>query len=196
MPSKFLNYIVLLLLLQGGFMVLQSPLYGENINDRLVPGLKVLYFDGKYRHVRQVPDGDTILKKGRPGTTILMINHQFAQNEVFDSGKNREVGVLIMGYLHLDKKGSYQFQALSNDGVEVIIDGKSILTDPDVHSDRLSTIGTLSVQGSSWHPLTVKYFQRKGTAALKLFWKTPGKNAFEVIPPSAYGHTPDNSENK
>ena len=197
MLRKFLIYIVLFLLLPGGFMVLQTPLYGENINDRLAPGLRVLYFDGKYRNVRQVPDGDTaIWKKGRPGAPILTINNQFAENEVFDSGRNREVGVQIMGYLLLDKRGSYEFQALSNDGVEVIIDGNSILIDSDVHSDRLSAIGTLSVQEAGWHPLTVKYFQRKGTAALKLFWKTPGDDAFEVIPASAYGHIPDNSGNK
>jgi hypothetical protein len=35
-----------------------------------------------------------------------------------------------------------------------------------------------------------------GTAALKLFWKTPGKDAFEVIPESVYGHIAENSENK
>ena len=188
---------MLLLLLQGGFMVLQPPLYGENINDRLVPGLRVLYFDGKYRHVQQVPGGDiAIAKIGRPGAIILTIDHQFGQNEIFDSGRNREVGVQIMGFLHLDTRGSYEFQALSNDGVEVFIDGGSILIDPDVHSDRMSATGTLSAQEAGWHPLTVKYFQRKGSAALKLFWKTPGKDAFEVIPASAYGHIPDNSENK
>ena len=192
MLNKYTIQIVTILSLLGGCTGSQTLVDGENIKDSLVPGLKVLYFNGKYRNVRQIPDGDTaILEKGRPGSPILLIDNQFGNNEVFDSGRSRGVGVQMKGYLLFDHKGPYEFQALSNDGVEVIIDGDTILIDADVHSDRLSNIGTLSVQKTGYHSLMVKYFQRKGTAALKLFWKTPGKDAFEVIPARAYGHLPD-----
>jgi hypothetical protein len=191
--NKYSIHIVMIMSLLSGCTGSQTLVDVENIKDSLVPGLQVLYFNGKYRNVRQIPDGDTaILEKGRPGAPILLIDHQFGNNEVFDSGRSRGVGVQIKGYLLFDQKGPYEFQALSNDGVEVIIDGDTILIDADVHSDRLSSIGTLSVQQTGWHALMVKYFQRKGTAALKLFWKTPGKDEFEVIPARAYGHLPDN----
>lgn len=170
----------------------QTLLEDIRISDPLAPGLRVLYFDGMYRNVRQIPDGDTaILEKGRPGSPILMIDNQFGQDEVFDSGRNRGVGVQMKGYLLFDRIGLYEFQALSNDGVEILIDGNSILLDPGVHSDRLSNIGTLSVQEAGWHSLMVKYFQRKGTATLRLFWKIPDSDEFEVIPARAYGHLPD-----
>ncbi len=94
----------------------------------------------------------------------------------------------MKGFIHLDQIGSYEFQALSNDGVEIVIDGKIILVDPNVHCDRLSKVGTITSQEARWHPLMVKYFQRKGTAALKVFWKTPGEKEFEVIPAEAYDH--------
>lgn len=192
MLNKYTIKIVTILFLLGGCTGSQTLVDVENIQDSLEPGLKVLYFNGKYRNVRQIPDGDTaILEKGRPGAPILLIDNQFGNNEVFDSGRSRGVGVQMKGYILFDQKGSYEFQALSNDGVEVIIDGDTILIDPDVHSDRLSSIGTLSVQKTGWQVLMVKYFQRKGTAALKLFWKTPGKDEFEVIPTRAYGHLPD-----
>ena len=181
-------------MLLGEGIVLQPALYRESISDRLLPGRRAFYFDGKYRTVGQVPKVDsTAGEKGRPSSIISMINHQFGESEVFDSGRNREVGVQITGFILLDQKGSYEFQALSNDGVEVFIDGNRILIDQDVHSDRLSEIGRLSVPRAGWHSLTVKYFQRKGTAALKLFWKTPGMDAFDVIPAVAYGHLPDES---
>jgi hypothetical protein len=167
-----------------------------NIKDRLAPGLQVLYFNGMFKNIRQIPVGDRLLfEKGRPGEPISIINHQFGVNEVFDSGRNRGVGVQMKGYLLLDQQGRYEFQALSNDGVEVIIDGNTILVDFDVHSDRLSEVGTLSVEERGWHSVMVKYFQRKGTAALTLYWKTPGKDEFEVIPAWAYGHLPDNLNN-
>jgi hypothetical protein len=160
------------------------------INDTgMTPGLEVLYFDGMYRHVSRVPDGDrAILEKGRPGAPILMVDHQFGQNEVFDSGRRRGVGVQMKGYILMEKPGRYELQALSNDGVEIFISGTSILKDPDVHSDRLSDIGAFTADAAGWYPMMVKYFQRKGTAALKLYWRPPGKDAFEVIPARAYGH--------
>ncbi len=196
MFNKYFIYIVVLLSFLGGCAGSQTLLDNEIIKNRLAPGLRVLYFNGNYRHVRQIPDGDrAILEKGRPGLPILMIDNKFGANEVFDSGRNREVGVQMKGYLHLEKKGSYEFQALSNDGVEIIIDGNSILIDPGVHSDRLSNIETLSVQDTGWHSLMVKYFQRKGTAAITLFWKTPGKDEFEVIPARVYGHLLEDPKN-
>jgi hypothetical protein len=195
--SKFSIHIAMLLALLGGCTGSQPFLDDAIIQERLVPGLRVLFFNGMYRNVRQIPDGDrAILEKGRPGAPILMIDNQFGENEVYDSGRSRGVGVQMKGYLLLNQKGRYEFQALSNDGVEIIIDGDSILIDPDVHSDRLSKVGTLFVQETGWHSLMVKYFQRKGSAALRLFWKTPGKDAFEVIPSRAYGHLPDDAKDK
>ena len=170
----------------------REPLDGVPDPERLAPGLQVLYFDGMFRRVSQVPDGDrALLEKGRPGNPILSVNHQFGQAEVFDSGRSRGVGVQMKGYIHLEKTGLYEFQALSNDGVEISIDGRAILSDPSVHSDRLSDIGSVTVQNPGWHPFMAKYFQRKGTAALKFFWKTPGMEAFEAIPAKAYGHLRD-----
>lgn len=187
-----MNYFVLFFLLLGGCAGSQALMDDRNIKDHLVPGLQVLYFNGMFKNVRQIPDGDrALLEKGRPGQPISLIDHQFGVNEVFDSGRNRGVGVQMKGYLLLDQQGRYEFQALSNDGVEVVLDGNTILIDFDVHSDRLSEVGTLSVEESGWHSLIVKYFQRKGTAALTLYWKTPGKDEFEVIPAWAYGHLPD-----
>jgi hypothetical protein len=193
--NKSIIHIAMLLMLLAGCTGSQtSPPVGKDLENRLEPGLRVLYFNGMFRNVRQIPDGDrAILEKGRPGAPILMIDNQFGGNEVFDSGRNRGVGVQMKGYLFFDQIGLYQFQALSNDGVEVFIDGQSVLIDPTVHSDRLSDVETLTVRETGWHALMVKYFQRKGSAALTLYWKTPGKDAFEVIPAKAYAHLPDHS---
>ena len=197
MLSKYLLHIVMILSLLGGCSGSQKSFDGESIKESMVAGLRVLYFNGMYRHVREIPDGDrAMLEKGRPGSPILLIDNQFGEDEVFNSGRNRGVGVQMKGYLLFDQMGRYEFQALSNDGIEVIIDGNSILIDPKVHSDRLSSVATLTVQETGWHPVMVKYFQRKGTAALKLFWKTPGSDELEVVPARAYGHLPGNSTDK
>ncbi len=192
-PAMLLSVMLLLLIDGCTGSGSPPPISDANLLD---PGLRVLYFNGKYRNVRQIPNGErAILEKGRPGAPILIINNQFGSNEVFNSGRSQAIGIQMKGYIHL-QKGHYEFQALSNDGVEMIIDGRSVIIDPGVHSDRLSKVGTVSVQEAGWHSLMVKYFQRKGTAALKLYWKMPDKSEFEVIPASAYGHLPDNSKDK
>ncbi len=194
MLHKSIIHIVMFLMMLTGCTGSQTLMDGKDLENRLEPGLRVLYFNGMFRNVQQIPDGDrAMLEKGRPGAPISVIDHQFGENEVYDSGRNRGVGIQMKGYLLLEQKGLYQFQALSNDGIEVFIDGRSILIDPDVHSDRLSNVETLAVQETGWHALMVKYFQRKGSAALTLYWKPPGKDGFEVIPARAYAHLPDDS---
>lgn len=154
---------------------------------RLEPGLAVLYFDKFYRHVSQIPEGDDAIEDGRPGPPVMVIDEQFGEDEVFDSGRSRGVGIQFSGFIHLETAGTYQFQALSNDGVIVFINGVEILSDPKVHPDRLSEIGTFTSKGG-WYPLLMRYFQRKGTAALSFYWQPPGTDAFAPVPASAYGH--------
>ena len=36
----------------------------------------------------------------------------------------------------------------------------------------------------------VEYFQRKGTAAIMLYWQPPGSSDLSIIPAKAYGHIP------
>ena len=47
------------------------------------------------------------------------------------------------------------------------------------------------MQETGWHALMVKYFQRKGSAALTLYWKNPGNDGFEDISARVYVHLPD-----
>jgi len=60
--------------------------------------------------------------------------------------------------------------------------------DPD--GDRYTEIGTASISETGWYPILIRYFQRKGTATVKLYWKKPGDKDFSVIPEAAYAHGP------
>ena len=110
---------------------------------------------------------------------------------VFDSGVSRGIGIQMNGFLKFSEAGKYGMMALSNDGIRVQICGKTILTDPNVHSDRFSPQAVLDIPKPGWYPVMIQYFQRKGTAAIEMHWKLPGKSDFSVIPAEAYAHTPD-----
>jgi hypothetical protein len=159
----------------------------HTINSLFEPGLLSFYKYAFYRHLNQMASVEGMLEEGEPGKPVATINHTFSGN-IFDSKKEKGVGVLLTGYLKMGTVGKYRFQAMSNDGVEVTVGENVVAFDPTVHSDRLSPIEEVTVTTPNWYPITVKYFQRKGSARLELFWQPPGTAGFEIIPASAYGH--------
>ncbi len=155
----------------------------------LAPGLSVIYLDKFYRRTGQMPTLAEAKTKGRPGKPLFQLNHQFAhEGLVFDSGAQKGVGMVLAGYIYLGESGEYRFQALANDGIEFSLEGKLIFEDPAVHSDRLSPEGTVDVVAPGWYPILIRYFQRKGTATLKLYWQPPGATEFSIIPAEIYAH--------
>lgn len=165
-----------------------SPLSKETFS-RLRPGLLPRYFESfKARNVAELPDDDTTRFATRLGEPIPQLDNQFGIGEVFGSGSNRTIGVRMRGVLLFPKAGTYTFQALSNDGVIIYVGDTVVVTDPVQHSDQLSGEIAIEIAEAGWYPVRVDYFQRKGTAALRLFWKTPDNDTMTIVPGSSYGH--------
>jgi hypothetical protein len=162
---------------------------GINPED-LRPGLTTLYFNKKFRHVSEMPKGKYAEKKGKQGKPVPQLNHRFGLGSVFDSGASDKIGVRLTGFIHIPVAGSYVFTVNSNDGVEVAIDGRVVVSDPDVHSDRLSVPGVFEAGMSGWYPFQVYFFENKKTATLELCWKPPSLEACAIVPAEAFAHVP------
>lgn len=178
----------------GEVVVLSADLSpAKNVEGRLKPGLDPIYYlDYFKRDVRRLPSGEqSSVYTVFHGAPILELNHSFGKGEVFASGASRGVGIRMRGYLQFDQSGEYTVQALANDGIIVRIDGVEVLSDPMQHSDRLTDASRLTIAVPGWYPLEIDYFQRKGTATLKLLWQPPGSDAQVPIPAGAYGHIPN-----
>lgn len=174
-----------------------APIHVDDIEPEIVSleqlsrGLSVVYYTEFFeRHLDQIPRNGSSSFIKKTGPPVFELNHQFGKDEVFKTGTNRGVAMRMQGYLVVKDTGAFEFQALSNDGVIVRLGGKTVISDPEQHSDRLSNIGHVTIDNAGHYPLVVEYFQRKGTAALKLFWKTPGSDKFVPIPAHAYVHLP------
>jgi hypothetical protein len=155
----------------------------------LQPGLSVTYFyDYFARHLDPLTEGKLPNRRGRPGKTIPYLNHQFGRAEVFDSGSNRGVAMRLNGFIYFSQSGKFIFRALSNDGLRIYVSDQMIIDDPAQHSDRYSIRAIVEIKESGWYPIMVEYFQRKGTATIKLFWQRPLADEFEVVPAEAYAH--------
>ncbi len=160
----------------------------------LQPGLASWYYLEFFeRDLQNLPKSDRSLYPSFAGKPILQLNHQFDEQNIFDSGTNRGVGIRMKGYINFPEAGHYEMQALSNDGVILHLSDNLAINDPEQHSDRLSNIAYVSINSPGWYQTVIEYFQRKGTAALKLMWKTPGSSEFVPLPESAYGHLPQDN---
>lgn len=174
-----------------------APIHVETLKpeiisiERLQKGLSAVYYLEFFeRTLDAIPTSKVSRYKMVKGKTIPEVNHQFGEEEVFDSGTNRGVAMRMIGYLSIKEKGTYQFQALSNDGVRVMLAGKTVISDPVQHSDRLSNVGHAAIDQPGYYAVVIEYFQRKGSASLKLFWKTPQTDVFAPIPQNVYVHLP------
>ncbi len=153
------------------------------------PGLEVRYYDNKYKHIDGMPKGKQLAEKGRPGNPVLILDNVYGKrSNVFGSGKSRLIGIWFSGMIHLDQPGAYYFQALSNDGIRVFLNREMLFEDPERHSSRLSPVGLFNAEQAGWYPIQIIYYQRKGTAALRLYWKKPGAANFKIVPAVALGH--------
>ena len=157
-------------------------------NADMKPGLATCYFYQLVRHIDEFADWD-MDNKCAPGPPLADLNSSVGEGKVLTSKASDGVMAKITGFVHLDQPGAYKFAFESNDGVRLMIDGKLIVEDPDVHSDRFSEIGTVDVTEPGWYPLTIYYFERKATSTLRFFWRPPGtEGTFPLVPASALAH--------
>lgn len=180
--------LVGLLLVLGGCIAKEQVVdQALAINSPVKPGLSVYYKYAFYRHLNQMATDEVMIAEGVAGQPIPMLNYQFKGN-IFDSKKPKGVGVLLKGYLKIETPGRYHFKAMSNDGVRVTVNQQVVAFDPAVHSDRFSAVEEILLETPGWYPLTVNYYQRKGTARLELHWQPPGAVGFVIVPAEVYGH--------
>lgn len=177
--------------------VVFAPIYVSGIApavppaSKLLPGLVPYYYVEFFeRHLDQLPATESSRYPSFKGKPILELNHQFGKDEVFDSKTSRGVGIRMRGFINFSSTGEHELQALSNDGVILKLSGVVALNDPEQHSDRLSNLAYVTIEEPGWYAMEIEYFQRKGTAALKLFWKPPGAEGMEPVPAQVLAHLP------
>jgi len=165
-----------------------APLTPQPSDGSQEPGLSVWYYKKKIRHISSMPNSKKMAENGYRGKPIPYLAHRFGTREVFDSGESRGICVEMRGALKFAKIGDYRLKANSNDGIRIFLNDKMILDDPDVHSDRFTPQTIITIGEPGWYAVLVRYFQRKGTATLELYWQEPGAEEFVIVPAAAYGH--------
>lgn len=84
----------------------------------------------------------------------------------------------VTGEFFAAKAGEYSFRLTSDDGSELFVDGKSLLSMDGVHAAKSEVVKVQLTAG--WHKLRVRYFENTGGEELKLEWTRNGAD-FEVM---------------
>jgi len=166
--------------------VAPMPVSPQPTAAQLRPGLETFYFRGDFQDVDRMPTSGAGGRRGAPQPNLYA---NAVQGELWEAGARELYGVVFTGLIRLEA-GTYQFAMNSNDGSRVTLDKRRILDDPEPHPTQLKISGPVAIAASGWYPILVQYFQRRGGAALELFWQPPGSANRSVIPPDAFAHIP------
>lgn len=152
----------------------------------LSDGLAVEYY---YDDFRDVSLSTTVARgPGEAGPPLPQLNYQSGIGRVLTSNASDFVGAKITGYVNFDRMGEWQVKITSNDGVRLRIGDETLFEDMAPHPDYDSPPLSVQIEESGWYPINILYYERKRTSTLKLWWKQPGANSFELVPAAAFKH--------
>ncbi len=88
---------------------------------------------------------------------------------------------IVTGWIVITQGGAYEFSLTSDDGSRLSIDGKVLIDHDGRHSASPKTSGPVTLD-AGMHALRIDHFDHGGKKQLTLQWKTPGADAFALIP--------------
>ncbi len=90
-----------------------------------------------------------------------------------------------LGYLHIDADGEYRFQLRSDDGSELLLDGRPVIDNDGLHSANDAREAKVKLSAGD-HEIRVRQFNRAVDGQMTLKWAPPGTDDFVLIPPEKY----------
>ena len=90
---------------------------------------------------------------------------------------------VLEGYLETEA-GSYDLRLSSDDGSELFLDGELVIDNDGLHG-HAGAEATVELE-AGLHPFTIRHFENGGGESIELEWRTPGSDAFVVIPDEAF----------
>jgi hypothetical protein len=143
---------------------------------------------------QEEPDAPVILQQGLKGSyynnttmqgTPALIRLERVQGNWDGSpgtGVNADqFSVRWTGYIQGTTTGSYTFQAKSNDGMRLWINGVQLVDRWDSSGTVTNTSAPITLTAGIRYPITVEYFDLTGKAIAVLSWLRPGTSTYSVV---------------
>ena len=84
---------------------------------------------------------------------------------------NDNFSVRWEGQIKIDQGSTYTFYTISDDGVRLFVDGKSIINNWKAQP-ATENKGTITLQGNKTYPIVIEYFEEGGGEAMILGWES------------------------
>ncbi len=125
-------------------------------------GVTYAYFEGP--GWEKLPEFDGMVPTRTGATKEFRIEGTGARNENF--------GLVIDGFLKIEKAGRYEFVTISDDGSKLFVDGKQVVNNDGDHGPR-ARAGDIELS-PGLVPIRALYFNGGGGAWLDVLYKGPG----------------------
>lgn len=89
--------------------------------------------------------------------------------------------IIWSGKIRADVTGIYKIKTISDDGVQVTINDKVVIENWTAHAST-ENIAEFRMDAGVYYEIGIKYFEKTGSAVLKLQWAPPGTGTFTLIP--------------
>ncbi|MCM8786031.1 MAG: PA14 domain-containing protein, partial [Candidatus Omnitrophica bacterium] len=96
---------------------------------------------------------------------FIYIDHELLYEKI---GRKDMVAVKWIGDIYIEKDDKYTFYTISDDGIRVIIDDKSIISNWTHHAPKEDK-GEIELK-NGWHKILIEYFQGSGGALFELYY--------------------------
>lgn len=130
------------------------------------PGLQIFYYQGEWNNV---PDFRS-LKAAESGVATTVNPGKYHNTEKY--------GVVLDGYINLNKTDVYNFYISSDDGSMLYIDGKLVINNDGLHGMNEKK-GTAAL-AAGYHSIRVEYFEKTGGDDLQLMMDSKDEQKKEV----------------
>ncbi len=106
----------------------------------------------------------------------------------YEGGPADHFAVRLTGKISVPASGFWTFNAGSDDGLRLFVNGSLVVNDDAAHSFRWRN-GSIALQAGD-HDIEVLFMERTGSQGLRLQWRAPGTTAYVAVPASAFWHSP------
>ncbi|MDX2064576.1 MAG: family 16 glycoside hydrolase [Fimbriimonadaceae bacterium] len=143
------------------------------------PGVAVRVYDVR-ENMDRLP---TLVPSQTPNRSFVAKQVNFRRKAEFGEVSDQYLAHLT-GFLNITTPGKYEFRLTSDDGSMFWIRDTLVVSNDGLHSEA-GADGTFEMNPGA-QPFRIEYFDNGGDSVLRLEWKRPGTNSFELVPESAF----------
>jgi 3-keto-disaccharide hydrolase/PA14 domain-containing protein len=163
--------VLVLILVLGGLSAARAQ---EGVLRR--PGLTVRMYELAVQDLRKLPE---LVPNQTPNRDRLVPRLNLTKKDF--EGVPAPMATEVSGWLLVEEAGSYVFRLTSDDGSRLSLDGRGVINHDGRHGATPKESESLELS-SGLHELFIEHFDAGGGRSLRLEWRRPGAETFEVVP--------------